>query len=105
VTLLEDNWAELYVLCSLQWSMATEKSTLFSPCHYELLEFESVAYLKHLHGLLAKFQEYKVNPAEFACLKAIVLFRSGSRTSDSSSIDPFCSSSSCPIRHMSSKSF
>jgi len=77
VTLLEENWAELYVLCSIQWCMATEKPSLFSPSQYELLENESVVYLKHLFKVCEKFSNMKVNPAEFACLKAIILFRSG----------------------------
>ena len=38
---------------------------------------DAVDMLKHLTMLFYKFYYQQVNPAEFACMKAIVLFRSG----------------------------
>ncbi len=38
---------------------------------------ECIHMLQHLTALYNRFECYHVNPAEFACLKAIVLFRSG----------------------------
>ena len=38
---------------------------------------ESVALINHLSQIYARYKRFNVNPAEFACMKAIVLFKSG----------------------------
>ncbi len=77
VTLLEENWSELYVLCAIQWSFSSSKPSLFQFDDFEMMSQEAVEMLKHLTNLFYKFYCFQVNPAEFACMKAIVLFRSG----------------------------
>ena len=38
---------------------------------------ESVALINHLSQIYSRYKKFNVNPAEFACMKAIVLFKSG----------------------------
>ena len=43
----------------------------------EVVSSESVALINHLSQMYARYKRFNVNPAEFACMKAIVLFKSG----------------------------
>ena len=45
-----------------------------------MLSQESVCLLKHLSLIFARFKSLNVNPAEFACMKAILLFKPGKKT-------------------------
>ena len=68
--LLEEVWSELFLLNAVQWSLplhATEPPTDGRPPDD----------LQQLADISATFREQAVDPAEFAYLKAIILFRSG----------------------------
>ncbi|XP_077295799.1 photoreceptor-specific nuclear hormone receptor 51 isoform X2 [Arctopsyche grandis] len=88
VILLEEAWAELFLLNAIQWCMPLEAggAPLFScgqdgnqsgtgqtgqPSHSRDLRI--------LQDTLARYKAVLVDPAEFACMKAIVLFRSETR--------------------------
>ena len=43
----------------------------------EVVSSESIALIHHLSQMYARYKRFNVNPAEFACMKAIVLFKSG----------------------------
>lgn len=53
--------------------MANNKNKYFSFCTQLALDIRS------LHETLVRFKAIHVDPAEFACLKAIVLFRSDAK--------------------------
>jgi nuclear receptor subfamily 2 group E protein 3 len=82
VILLEEAWAELFLLNAVQWCMPLEASPLFSVSDHAAgvpngKDSQVVADIRILNDTLLRFKAVGVDPAEFACLKAIVLFRSG----------------------------
>ena len=81
MTLLEESWSELFLLCSIQWSLPYDKSPIFSLPESEMVSIENIAFLKHLTAVFHRFKKFNVNPAEFACLKAIIIFKSGKYSS------------------------
>ena len=42
-----------------------------------MVSAESVALLNHLALMYNRYKRFNVNPAEFACMKAILLFKPG----------------------------
>ncbi|ENN80445.1 hypothetical protein HUJ04_013474 [Dendroctonus ponderosae] len=76
VILLEEAWSELFLLNAIQWCMPLDVSA--SPL-FNLNEHSkngnSTAEVRVLTDILIRFKSVHVDPAEFACLKAIVLFR------------------------------
>ncbi|XP_022247858.1 photoreceptor-specific nuclear receptor-like [Limulus polyphemus] len=85
VILLEESWAELFLLCSIQWCMPFEHSPLFMSSEHVLVGSPngkvapSLADLRTLQEVTTRFKAIGVDPAEFAYLKAIVLFKTDSR--------------------------
>jgi nuclear receptor subfamily 2 group E protein 3 len=82
VILLEEAWAELFLLNAVQWCMPLESSPLFSVSDHASgvpngKDSQVAADIRILNDTLLRFKAIGVDPAEFACLKAIVLFRSG----------------------------
>jgi hypothetical protein len=77
VTLLEESWSELFLLCAIQWCLPFDKPSLFAITEYEVVSAESVALLNHLTLMYNRYKRFNVNPAEFACMKAILLFKPG----------------------------
>jgi nuclear receptor subfamily 2 group E protein 3 len=82
VILLEEAWAELFLLNAVQWCMPLETSPLFSVSEHAVgvpngKDSQVAADVRVLNDSLLRFKAVGVDPAEFACLKAIVLFRSG----------------------------
>lgn len=88
VILLEESWAELFLLNAIQWCMPLDPSNcaLFSVTEHcnnitanGISKQELALDIRTLHDTLCRFKSILVDPAEFACLKAIVLFRSETR--------------------------
>ncbi|XP_035778463.1 photoreceptor-specific nuclear receptor-like isoform X1 [Anopheles albimanus] len=89
VILLEESWAELFLLNAIQWCMPidTTACTLFSLNEHCNSVNNSGFFkpgqlaqdLRILNDTLCRFKSVMVDPAEFACMKAIVLFRSEAR--------------------------
>lgn len=87
VILLEESWAELFLLNAIQWCMPLDPSScaLFSVsehCNNAIgngINKQIALDIRSLHDTLCRFKSVLVDPAEFACLKAIVLFRSETR--------------------------
>lgn len=86
--LLEESWAELFLLNAIQWCMPIDPSNcaLFPVTEHcnnltgsGVSKSEMAADIRALHGTLCRFKSVLVDPAEFACLKAVVLFRSETR--------------------------
>ncbi|KAK7115533.1 hypothetical protein V1264_001381 [Littorina saxatilis] len=91
VILLEESWSELFLLCAIQWSMPMEACPLFSlPDHLPTppaahgtspgSKASPFSDMRVLQEIMSRFKAIQVDPAEFACLKAIVLFKSDVRS-------------------------
>lgn len=76
--LLEETWSELFLLNAIQWCMPLEigSSPLFN-INEHIKNGHSTTDVRILADCLMRFKAVHVDPAEFACLKAIVLFRAG----------------------------
>lgn len=102
VILLEESWAELFLLNAIQWCMPLDAANcaVFSATEHCAAQTAATtvssngtgaatpqpqsskqiaADVRQLHDTLCRFKSVLVDPAEFACLKAIVLFRSETR--------------------------
>ncbi|KAL5287509.1 NR2E3 family protein [Megaselia abdita] len=82
VVLLEESWSDLFLLNAIQWCIPLEPNscTLFSVNEHVNNTAEDakkdIAFdVRTLWNVFCKFKSVLVDPAEFACLKAIVLFR------------------------------
>lgn len=78
--LLEESWAELFLLCSIQWCLPLHSATIFSGSQFPDLAPALAAALAQLSSVMDLFKELDIDPAEFACLKAIILFKPGTGT-------------------------
>uniref|UniRef100_A0A1A9WI80 NR LBD domain-containing protein n=1 Tax=Glossina brevipalpis TaxID=37001 RepID=A0A1A9WI80_9MUSC len=95
VILLEESWSELFLLNAIQWCIPLDASScpLFSVAEHcnnhdvtingstkNCLTKEEIASdVRTLYEIFCKYKAVLVDPAEFACLKAIVLFRPETR--------------------------
>lgn len=87
VILLEESWSELFLLNAIQWCMPLDVANcaLFSTTEHcaNLLapgsRTQVVQDVRSLNETLCRFKSILVDPAEFACMKAIVLFRAETR--------------------------
>ncbi|KOB74871.1 Uncharacterized protein OBRU01_08384, partial [Operophtera brumata] len=79
VILLEEAWSELFLLNAIQWCLPLDAAcaTLFGTEQSDQENGLSSATARRLREVLARYRAVLVDPAEFACMKAIVLFRSG----------------------------
>merc|ERR1712130_636551 len=75
VLLLEESWSELFLLCSIQWCLPLPSPSLFSPTELPDLPPSLQTVLAQLESSLQRFRQLNIDPAEFACLKAIILFK------------------------------
>lgn len=94
--LLRESWSELFLICAIQFFSLVDDSPLFSvTCPYESHEEDQdesnctednsqkksssqtfTADLRLLRKIVSRFRALVVDPIEFACLKAIVIFKS-----------------------------
>ncbi|NXG80805.1 NR2E3 protein, partial [Baryphthengus martii] len=80
VILLEEAWSELFLLCAIQWSMPLESCPLLAvpePAPGKLLP--AALDIQALQETLSRFKALAVDPTEFACMKAVVLFKPETR--------------------------
>uniref|UniRef100_A0A3P9ADC5 Photoreceptor-specific nuclear receptor n=1 Tax=Esox lucius TaxID=8010 RepID=A0A3P9ADC5_ESOLU len=83
VILLEEAWSELFLLCAIQWSLPLDSCPLLSlpdlsPTMQSKTSYTSVD-VRLLQEVFSRFKALAVDPTEFACLKAIVLFKPETR--------------------------
>ncbi|GJQ66553.1 Hr51 [Trypoxylus dichotomus] len=80
VILLEEAWSDLFLLNAIQWCMPLDvaASPLFN-ANEHAKNGHSTTDVRILADTLMRFKAVHVDPAEFACLKAIVLFRAETR--------------------------
>ena len=79
--LLEESWAQLFLLCSIQWCSGPHSppasQAIFSTSEFPDLSPPLTETLGLLRSSLEVFSQLNIDPAEFACMKAIVLFKPG----------------------------
>lgn len=78
---MEEAWSELFLLCAIQWSLPLDSCPLLSlpdlcPGMQGKTSYTSLD-LRLLQEVFSRFKALAVDPTEFACLKAIVLFKPG----------------------------
>lgn len=81
VILLEEAWNELFLLGAIQWSLPLDSCPLLAPPEASgssqgRLALAS-AETRFLQETISRFRALAVDPTEFACLKALVLFKPG----------------------------
>lgn len=91
VILLEETWSELFLLCAIQWSMPLDSCPLLSATEHAQNAPNgktaiTLADIRILQEVVARFKAVQVDPAEFACLKAVALFKPGMIMSNYKSI-------------------
>ncbi|KAF7482369.1 Hypothetical predicted protein [Marmota monax] len=85
VILLEEAWSELFLLGAIQWSLPLESCPLLAPPEasatsssqgrFALASMET----RFLQETISRFRALVVDPTEFACMKALVLFKPETR--------------------------
>ncbi|XP_047453214.1 photoreceptor-specific nuclear receptor [Mugil cephalus] len=84
VILLEESWSEMFLLCAIQWFMPMKSCPLLSLPDLSPKEQNKsgppTADLQILEEVFSRFKALAVDPTEFACLKAIVLFKPETRS-------------------------
>lgn len=76
-------WSELFLINAIQWSLPLPSCPLLAPtAHAAILSHghkgsQAAQDIRQLHDVSTTFRELAVDPAEFAYLKAIILFRTG----------------------------
>ncbi|GAB1611260.1 nuclear receptor subfamily 2 group C member 1-like [Argonauta hians] len=79
--LLEESWSELFILSTSQWSMPIDIASLLTANGWSLdtQHAEKTAFmmtqLRLLQDIINRCNELHVDATEYACLKAITLFR------------------------------
>ena len=83
--LLEESWSELFLLWAVQCSASLDNGgPLFTTAlnRFQMENDNGKSAYRLLNDLLYRFKQLKLDPIEFACLKAIVLFRFGMNTDE-----------------------
>ncbi|KAM5292335.1 photoreceptor-specific nuclear receptor [Ctenodactylus gundi] len=85
VILLEEAWGELFLLGAIQWSLPLNSCPLLTPPEASAaggsqgrLAMASVE-MRFLQETVSRFRALAVDPTEFACMKALVLFKPEAR--------------------------
>lgn len=88
--LLEEAWNELFLLGAIQWSLPLDSCPLLAPPEatsggggsgsQSRLVLAS-AEMRFLQETISRFRALAVDPTEFACMKALVLFKPGTKPS------------------------
>ncbi|XP_076980004.1 photoreceptor-specific nuclear receptor [Tamandua tetradactyla] len=85
VILLEEAWSELFLLGAIQWSLPLESCPLLAPPEASAASSSQSRLVlasmetRTLQETISRFRALAVDPMEFACLKALVLFKPETR--------------------------
>lgn len=83
--LLEEGWSELFVLSSAQFSLPLDMGPLLSAAGLQVDRAPTdkivagMADIRLLQNIVARFKRLQIDSTEYACLKAIVLFKPGKK--------------------------
>ncbi|XP_054159673.1 photoreceptor-specific nuclear receptor-like [Oppia nitens] len=78
IILLEESWAEIFLLSAIQWCLPLDKNPLFSVANIPDGANHS-SDIRVLNDSLNRYRGTAVDAAEFACLKALALFKPEAR--------------------------
>lgn len=79
--LLEEGWSELFVLSAAQFSLPVDMGPLLSAAGLQVDKAPTdkivagMADIRLLQNVVARFKRVEIDSTEYACLKAIVLFK------------------------------
>ncbi|KAM7157474.1 photoreceptor-specific nuclear receptor isoform 3-T3 [Molossus nigricans] len=83
VILLEEAWSELFLLGAIQWSLPLDSCPLLVPPEAPAAGSAqgrlTGAEMRFLQETTSRFRALAVDPTEFACMKALVLFKPETR--------------------------
>lgn len=65
------------MLCAIQWSMPMDSSPLLVAHDHEPNSKSGPTDIRLLREVFARYKAIQVDPAEFACMKAVALFKPG----------------------------
>ncbi len=72
MSLLEETWRELFVLSAAQFALPVEAAAAAAAAEQDLT---SLTELKSFQDAIGRFAAMRVDANEFACLKAVILFK------------------------------
>lgn len=81
--LLEEGWSELFILSVAQWNLPVEMNTLLAAAGLNPERDGTdkmmcgMGDIKALKNIVERFRAANIDQTEYACLKAIVLFKPG----------------------------
>jgi hypothetical protein len=78
--LLEEAWSELFLLNAVHYFLPVDLTTLISATGLSPSQSSTsklVKEIRTLQNVVARFHQLQINAVEYACLKAVVLFKSG----------------------------
>lgn len=73
--LLEEAWCELFLLNAVHYYLPVDTTTLLPTSDHSSSRL--CKEIRTLQNVLARFHQLQINNVEYACLKAVVLFKSG----------------------------
>lgn len=73
---MEESWTEIFILSAIQWSLPLEKCSIFSLANIPNGSNHSLD-VRVLNDTFERFRNISTTSAEFACLKALALFKPG----------------------------
>ncbi|XP_055984778.1 photoreceptor-specific nuclear receptor [Sorex fumeus] len=85
VILLEEAWSELFLLGAIQWSLPLDSCPLLGPPQASATGSSqgrlglASTDARTLQEIISRFRALAVDPTEFACMKALVLFKPETR--------------------------
>ncbi len=78
IILLEESWSELFVLAAAQFALPIETGILMTAANMSGLfssSPSSVSQITKFQETVAKFKQMNVDATEYACLRAVTLFK------------------------------
>ena len=84
--LLEESWVELFLLSFAQWDVELDMHVMLKAAGIDKENVSNgeviaaIADLKHIQYVINKFKSFQLDSTEYACLKAVALFKPGKFT-------------------------
>lgn len=88
LVLLEDSWRELFILGAAQFLPVVDLTFLISICGALEPNSNFIQNIQELQNTLSNLRQFQLDQQEYACLRAIILFKISFEKSISSSTPP-----------------
>ncbi|CAF0906077.1 unnamed protein product [Brachionus calyciflorus] len=90
LSLLEESWRDIFILSAAQYQMSIDIGPLLAnagltpdQCDSDKL-FKLMTEMRNLQDIIMKFKQAQIDATEYACLKAVSLFKTNEMSSNSS---------------------